>query len=595
MTKKSGPLQWTPAAEKLLLEWIEQNKGPDGTLRQNFELALDEMAAHLHDQFSSTPQLGTVVLKRRINDKLRRVWNKYRLAKYETTPFAATTFFDEGIAALDREKLGSGFADLFSSEEPRDLAQSADNNPSAAINLGEKRKAEDPASSSDPNDCSPSKRAKSTGSVSSARSVTPTSSSDSLLQITTQDADEPEAEIPLYASALPTPEVQPNTVHDTASQAQIQPARDVPLAEPQAYLETEDATSPRPADAAVNRSPLPQNPPGHKILEALEFWEDHQPRMAKLLYEHTIVTCSSTFKHTMGTILAKASVAVGGYIHSLGMMDQTVLLDPTVIYPVQLKRLIETLVPTRHRRDFEALQRRTNTVDWDLFSRSLVGAAVTSWCLNRSPSAWDLFSNSFKYMFEEVHEKCLAPVVAANLKERFWAKYVDTQFLPQNQTNAENMATQMAQYLDILLPKSEKSFPPRYVPGVWWCQPTDPLTATDGATVSDFFQEPVERGRLREKLTKLFKFALDWRMGECKSLNSYYEFQFPSFGDAYSSERKIHSCAGGRVEGYVCLGLTPIVKRQARLEVLGELTPWSVIWPADVITVETEVWQQPTR
>ncbi|OAG36634.1 hypothetical protein AYO21_09194 [Fonsecaea monophora] len=575
MTKKSGPLQWTPAAEKLLLEWIEQNKGPDGTLRQNFELALDEMAAHLHDQFSSTPQLGTVVLKRRINDKLRRMWNKYRLAKYETTPFAATTFFDEGVAALDHEKLGPGFADLFSSEEPRDLAQSADNNPCPAINPGEKRKAEDPVSSSDPNDCSPSKRAKSTDSVSSARSVTSTSSSDSLLQITTQDADEPEAEIPLYASAVLTPEVQPNTVHGTASQAQIQPARDIPLAEPQAYLETEDATSPRPADAAVNRSPLPQNPPGHKILEALEFWEDHQPRMAELL--------------------VSAGGAAGPYLGSLGMTEQTVLLDPRIIYPVQLKRLLETVVPTRYRRDFEALQRRTNTVDWVSFSSSLIGAAVTSWCLNRSPCWQDFFSDSLKHMFEEVHEKCLAPVVAANLKERFWAKYVDRHFLPQNQTNAENMATQMAQYLDILLPKSEKHFLPRYVTGVWWCQPTDPLTATDGATVSDFFQEPVERGRLRENLTELFKFALDWRMGECKSINSYFDFRFPSFGDAYSLERKIHSCAGGKVEGYVCLGLTPIVKRQVRLKVLGEVTPWSVVWPAEVITVGPEVWQPPTR
>ncbi|OQU97392.1 hypothetical protein CLAIMM_03326 [Cladophialophora immunda] len=577
MTKNSRPLQWTPTAERLLLEWVEQNKGPDGTLRQNFELALDELATYLHDQFPSAPHLSAIALKSRIRDKLRRVWNKYRSAKYQTTPFTATTFFDEGIAALDEEKLGSNFANLFPPEQPQDHLASADNSSPSPSQQGAKRKAEEaPDSNLDAGDCSSPKRVKSTE---PARSTTPESSSDDSLQIATNDVDEPETEILINTNTGMSPEGHSNVVEEVTPAGEITPS----IAS-EAFVETETAVPP------LAGADLPEDWRQTSMMSKMKkFYEGHYEKMRFLLDDAATPQNDILLRGVMDRLDLDIELAVSSFVDNAGVPPtQPVFLDPMFIYPDELEYLLSEVIPKDRRREFEALQRsHTSAISWKDLAHALVAQAVTEWCLAKIPDQYLFFHSSLKDIFEEVHEQYFDPVVVAQLKEKLWTRHIDKQVLPHTRAKAEQMAAQALQYLELLLPRSTGFFSSKCLTGVKWHGPIDQLPPNkEGAPVPDPLQEPAERAEFRDKLISIFESALNWRTEVCKNLNVDLNFTFPAFGDAYSRERMCGHSEGGMIGGRVYLALTPVVEWRRRWRVLEEHHPLSVVSPARVIALE---------
>ncbi|KIX96672.1 uncharacterized protein Z520_07391 [Fonsecaea multimorphosa CBS 102226] len=617
MPKNKGHLQWNPAAERLLLEWVEQNKGPDGPLRQNFDLALDEVATRLQDQFPTAAHLSGVTLKRRINDKLRRVWTKYRLTKYQTTPFTATVFFDEGIAALDQGKLGSSMADLFPlDEEPQEDTASADNNPPPADQAGTNRKTKRKADSSiDPVECSSPKRAKSTE---RDRSATPASSSDDSLRIETQDVnepepdiqihgvnepqpetddvDEPQPEIQTHVNAGPPPEVQPNVVEDTATAAQIR------FAGSQTHLATQTPTSlPKTTPAGSLSSLLaPSGIPGFGPdtpswdLVPL-FCRDHYQSLQELLGTAVPQPFHKEVQTAMEGTRVRIESAVSIYFRSARLaQDQPIIFDPLHVYPEKLAALLNLVVQPWHRHEFQSMQTRTTAITWKHLAQSLVGQAVTAWCLTSGPSAESFFSDSMENIFQDVHEKYFGPLMAANLREKLWERYIDKHLLPRNHERAAQMASLALECLDHILPPPTRLLGGKVVSGVRSCQPVNQVPTADGQAGYRPFQEPPARADFLGRLTEIFEYALNWRMGESKNLNITYGFEFPCFGQTFKAE-KMDRRSGllKREEGRVCLGFSPIVTWSIRRKVLGDYMEESVVSPATVLMIESEEPEEP--
>ena len=117
---KTSTLSWPSEPTKVILRWVEQNKGPQGPLRQQYDTILPDLLdqlLRLGNEFPGFDKQPEESRKSKTQAKLRSLWTTYQLPVYKKKKTATwnTAFFEEGLAALDQSQLGPDFRDLFAS------------------------------------------------------------------------------------------------------------------------------------------------------------------------------------------------------------------------------------------------------------------------------------------------------------------------------------------------------------------------------------------------------------------------------------------------------------------------------------------------
>ncbi|KAI1612845.1 hypothetical protein EDD36DRAFT_419004 [Exophiala viscosa] len=139
---KAQSVKWIPEAKVFLLEWLEANKGPEGTLVQDEASALNALIADEHF-LKLVPGIETLAddqKREKVTARLKWFWTQYRLSKYENAPYTATTIYGKGVEVLDWEEPGTRYVDLYTPDQLRARRRLAYSN-EATSHATSKRKA----------------------------------------------------------------------------------------------------------------------------------------------------------------------------------------------------------------------------------------------------------------------------------------------------------------------------------------------------------------------------------------------------------------------------------------------------------------------
>lgn len=364
--KAKPRLKWTSEANLFVLEWIDKHSGEEGGLCKDEDATIDSLVAEdaFADQHKGMERFSTDEDKRdHIRSKLQEFWNDYKqLPKYEQAPYTKTTLYKKGTTMFDWFKIEAVYPGALSDEEFKSRKERAGFSPSTRS--GKRKRSEDQEEPENP--ASP-KHPRVEGQDGPVQASTASSSH------TINNSE------------------QQNALSGTVSNSQA----------PKLRLPPRDR-----AERRVNQEAM---------LSDLEF--SKLPKMKRLLGRYTGDEESElTFEPDIGgallKIYAKVKTAVEAYLQDSELhLYQPVVLEPLFAYPRELRSMLTNILGnTAESSDdrshlFQALQDQ-GTIGYSLFIRSLLAAALETWCLGTALSEQRVYNSHSGGLIEQVLGKC---------------------------------------------------------------------------------------------------------------------------------------------------------------------------------------------
>ncbi|KAJ9603310.1 hypothetical protein H2200_012088 [Cladophialophora chaetospira] len=528
--KKVSPT-WSIEAEVLLLNWLDKNKGPDGSLRQDEDAAIGSLVADdsFIRQHEGISEIATEEGKRQnIQLKLKNLWNKYKRQKYEVTPFSKTIMYNKGSEVLDWNTLETRYRDLYTPEEYQARKNVAGLDTSNVGSKGDKRKS--------------------------------------------RNGDVPDG---LGDSSPKRPRTQDGTLPNEPTAASQDPPLDPTGGHPQSQP---PAPVPQPLSRVERRTRQDM------LLSDLDLLQ--LPKFKKLVghggVQFTALTDLSELQSRMAKIYRKIQTTVEEYVRSCNLHKiEYIVLEPESAYPAKLRELLTLILAgsaerVEGRREIFHSLRNEKRISYEFFIRSLLIAAVVKWCLGSNLEENNIYKSYGGGVIREVFMNELDPVVEGRLRQKFMNAYVEREVVPHIQPRARDMASRFQGFLDLVVPRNEVGAYLSEVEGVCACPRTDPATRSSTTHLPCSFTESPNRINFREGLRDVFELALEASAANDKKMYERYRYSFPAFGHEYSSEDMIPEEDEDGNESLpkrpVILCLLPITYRSVQDRFLGD---WS--------------------
>ncbi|KIW18912.1 hypothetical protein PV08_03201 [Exophiala spinifera] len=521
-------VNWPLPAEKFVLDWIEDNKGPGGKLLQDGESAIQELAEN-DDFLQLVPMLQRCTPPERllkITEKLKRMYDEFRLPQYQEP---LTTIYKYGVKIFNWDTLGKRYATLYTPEEIETRIQlttsgtaSPPTETSSTPQPGSKRKSPD------------------------AETDDRTSKHFRPCNTGTDDGDG-------HAVIDKTREIPPQSepvLRREISSDQQRPARTLPALPALQPFDLRNFSTIRPKSKTAN---LP------KATELLE-------RGYERLSSHGAIDGQ------LREIYDKITEAVKDLVEGSEIgKDQPICFEPESAYPDKLARLMMAVlgypgdsVRARHVL-YQRLQQH-KIIGWHVFIRSLLAAAVTRWCLDAGQTKSDAMGEQSIYqsygngVVQKVLENFLDPELELVIREKLLVAYIDQNIIPKIQSRAEDMAFRFQTFVELLLP--------RLATRAQLSRGTEDIIEfpePESDHPAAFKQSPVQ-ANFDQALISIFKDALHWRAGKDKITRERYTFVFPSMGASYVSEDMFSQKDkdGNRLTAPIVVCLWPIAYRSTR-------------------------------
>ena len=365
MTEAAPRLDWTADGLKLLLKWLDDNKGPNGRLRQGDGTVVDDFLKSCREPVPVNHTFTGDVPVKKVQDKIRRIWEECRLAKYKAKEFKdyTLTFYNEGSAGLDWNSaaLLKKLEGCYTQEELE--ARRSDNTTASKRSLQDEE-----ASHGDLEPQQTSKRQRLTKS-NDDQAVAASKSADFAIDV---------------ESLEPVPGPEPVRGEGPATTHQAKEPRE---SGPVDSTQTQAVQDPVHVSTTTHDSTR-NMPKLQKLLEELRDVVESDG----LTKESHIMTC-------MDTIKDEAWSAVDPYLKHSELADkQSVIIESAHAHPHELNTLLGLALGGRptsrddRRRRFEALQEVEN-IGYSNFLHSLVAAAVFNWCFEAMPKQDEVFED----------------------------------------------------------------------------------------------------------------------------------------------------------------------------------------------------------
>lgn len=273
--------------------------------------------------------------------------------------------------------------------------------------------------------------------------------------------------------------------------------------------------------------------------------------------------------------------AVDTYLDGISLKRGTATnLDAGLYYSEQCLDLIHGVIGGRrfYGRDIKAnafdVFNRTE-VPLYLFLQSIVAYAVTSWCFQSHSDEETYYNELVGGDIKLAFEKAFEPTLCAEMRQRIWRQYLDRVVIPNVDSEAHRMAHKVEASIKEILPRTVADRNRFYVEkNVLKIGPSRPAQAAgedQNATMPPRFKfiESPANVELRGRLSRIFRYALKWRVETSMGIDEAYHFYWADFGDLYDTEE--HETADedpfkgkDRRETRVLVCLAPVIERSIR-------------------------------
>ncbi|KIW70785.1 hypothetical protein PV04_03026 [Phialophora macrospora] len=536
--KKVNPT-WTLEAEVLLLNWLDDNKGTDGALRQNDEAAWNEFVAgdEFVRQHMGIQDFSTEEEKRQhIQLRLRYLWSNFRSTFYAETPFTKTIIYTQGSAALDWGRLENRYRSLYTPEEYQTRKALAELATSTPGGTGGKRKIREEEDLGD-------------------GTVDGSGDSSRQKRLRQQIRETPGQTI--SSSSSPT---EINSGPGT-SRSQPQHLLSAAMLPPLSRIERRTRQ-----DAMLSDLELSKLPKFKRLLG--DSW-DERAQLTDVLKLQT----------QMMKIYTQIERSVNEYMGSCAVDNfQPIVLRPESAYPRDLNKLLSLILgghtgQVEERRALFQSLRDEKVISYTYFIRSLLIAAVMDWCLRPAVEEARIYRSYGGGVIQQVFESSLDPVVEMRLRQKLVESYVKMEIEPQIPSKAKDMASIFQGFVDLILPRHDPCVFPHQVTDVKSCPRTDPDRPNTAADLPALFEESGHRINFRQDLYTVFETTLQWRAEKDKMMHERYSFSFPSFGDEYVKDGMIQEMdsEGNKRAKPVILCLLPLLYRSIAANLLDDI------------------------
>jgi len=365
-----GTLSWVAEAWRVLLEWVDANKGTNGKLHQlrqnkNDSSLIVDFLSHCNDAIPEDQNtFDNTVQTKKIEWKLERVWEEYRLSKYKlkSAKDSIADFYNEGTAALDWELLGNRLEGVYTEAEIiKRKAKSHGRSKRRAEDEGDNESLSD--DNRDPRR-SPKRRQTDAG----------------------NDGHTGAASAPTL-NAERTTQAAPSAPATSSSRDQAPAATTAQTGEPQHDSPLQNGAS----EAGGLLIAATLTPSQHNDLPKLN---DIFQRVDILRRGVETFASQDTICQVMLEVQGDIRVAVHQYLDAVGVgKEQRILLEPEQFYPRGLVSLLETVLGGTSKPWVEAFEtaQDAKVIGYDNFLCSIIAAAVTDWCFRIAPSQGDTY------------------------------------------------------------------------------------------------------------------------------------------------------------------------------------------------------------
>jgi hypothetical protein len=288
--------------------------------------------------------------------------------------------------------------------------------------------------------------------------------------------------------------------------------------------------------------------------------------------------------------------SVDDYIDSCELDEfQPIVLRPESAYPRDLNALMSLILggntgTAEGRRALFQSIRDQKCISYSYFIRSLLIAAVTTWCFRPAVEEARIYRSYGGGAIKQVLESCefihtlcpimnvltllaVDPVVEMRLRQKFLESYVKLEIEPQIPHKAKDMARIFQGFVDLILPRNDPIVFPHQVENVKSCPRTDPNRPSTAADPPALFEESGHRINFRQDLYAVFETALQWRAEKDKMMHERYSFSFPCFGDEYHADGMVEEVdsEGNKRARPVILCLLPLLYRAVAKNLLDDI------------------------
>ncbi|KIW82356.1 hypothetical protein Z517_05383 [Fonsecaea pedrosoi CBS 271.37] len=573
MTKS---INWPPLAQRALVEWIDDHKGPQGALIQNYTQALTELVKCLRTKFQDNASFSKGLLVSNVEQRIKYLW-QYRLESCQSS--AVETFFRDGIEALDWDKLhDKPVARAYTKDELASFKKKGNRSTTATTDYYESSNDERPRRAD-------KRRRTKNGPEDQAHSTREQRADRRRKSPVNGSAKEPE---PQNDQRQPNPNSRGvgsttfgNNMPSAGRTHNMAPIQQDKLPGPGL----------RP-NASTDLSTLPVLMRGEAdsgdgpFFDMDAFDRDISTNTDDILQENLIVWAMSGIEARIKSIICY-------YFEASDIpQSQPIILDTKLQYPDECRAIIAAMLgiglhdeANRQAETVVAfLQTQTDVGD---FLKSFIGKAVTKWALQPAvyPRAW--LAELGEGVVESVIKHSFVPELGEAVRRRLWNEHLNSKVIHTVESEAHHMGAMLLAYIDIVLRKEPLDKGTFWDPDVYGLPLREPRKEL--SRPSPRLQESLKMASIRRSLNDLFRDALEFQIHLTRRLHEDWIIWWPEFQEPYerAQHRKRKACdsddedddAGDPNKQYrVCLGFIPLVQRRYLLKHCSdEWSSWKVM------------------
>lgn len=399
----------------MLLDWVEENKGLDGRLRESDDAVFDELLARYRDQFPGNDTFGSSVKQTNIVNKLSSMWRTFKKPQFN---LAVATFYMEGPTALDWGKLSKRLEDHYTPQELQAMTNdSAPVSASDGITNGKRpldTEGEDGREEVEENDASTSNESSTENPAKRQKLQHETSDDHEVQSLTDSQEGQSESEdeeveftTDLPVAPAPTTESRNEIEGQGREEHSDRPpnSREDLSAEFEQSAESASQLTTSLREIAIGKPYLSEE----KLFG--QIYRNPHPGLLKNFVSDGAPD-DGTIDTTMTIIYDRLASPVNMYVERLGVKErQPILLDPELFYPEELKTLLtvvlggNTQTVDGRRATFTRFQVHRE-VGYGELLHSLLAAAVMTWCLQFQTSEVSVFKDLGRGTVAKVFHHC---------------------------------------------------------------------------------------------------------------------------------------------------------------------------------------------
>ncbi|KIW31693.1 hypothetical protein, variant 3 [Cladophialophora immunda] len=572
-------INWPPLAQRALLEWIDDHKGPQSALIQNYKQAIAELTKSLRTQFGDNASFSKGLVLSQVEQRINYLW-KDRLNSFQSS--ALETFYRDGTLALDWDKLGHRpIARAYTKDEIASFKGKGVPSTTAATDRSRASDDEEPIRAD-------KRRRTDNGSENRSDSERERQEGRRRKSPSNDVRKEPESQVDRSHSDQNPRNIGPPTVgndvtHIMSTDNMTPTQQEEPSSRTLEPRHRDKRTRRLSAGFIEVRTKVPvqrRNQVDNGDEKGPLFDLSYLDRSRYNALHPPVPT--DLMESEMGILEHGIFSTIAVYADALSIPeDQPMILDTRLRYPDECRLLFDLMLgldsfrgANSRSETFLAFQQsRTSLID---FLRSFVGCALTNWCLSWPSNPTSYFRGLDDGTVDTVLKEAFTPEIEAEVRQRLWEEHMSVHKVPTIENKAHHMASTLLAYIDMLIPNDPPERRPSEHTDVCRLPEDDPTqnsSQPDGPAPP--LRESPDRKALRDSLVTIFKNGLKFQIQMFKNLNAEYVVLWPRFLRPY--ERKLNRArrargssadtdadAGEPKKPVVRLGLMPLIQRRTR-------------------------------